>query len=127
MKREKAKALPTVQWFVECDVFTNESLERELSARGLGSDAVSKEVGVLGNDGKPHDVLAIPSGFVRRLKAARANDHRYKFRIFKRNGPNGLLSPADFLDKKPVSQMKEREGAAARLNEILEAKAAKAK
>ena len=127
MKQERAKALPTVQWFVECDAFTNESLERELSARGLGSDAVSKEVGVLGSDGKLHDVLAIPGGFVRRLKAARANDHRYKFRIFKRNGPNSLLSPADFIDKKPARQMKEQEGIAARLNKILEAKAVKAK
>jgi hypothetical protein len=127
MKREEAKALPVVQWFVECDAFTNESLERELSARGLGSDAVSKEVGALGSDGKLHDVLAIPSGFVRRLMAARANDRRFKFRIFKRNGPNGLLSPADFLDQKPAGQRKKLQSVAARLNEILDAKAAKAK
>jgi len=94
---------PAVQWFVECDPFTNESLERELSARGLGSDQVSAEVGLMGSDGKPHDVLAIPSGFVRRLMAARANDRRFKFRIFKRNGAEGVISPADFLGKKPPS------------------------
>lgn len=93
---------PTVQWFVECDPFTNESLERELSARGLGSDLVSAEVGLMGSDGKPHDVLAIPSGFVRRLMVARVNDRRFKFRIFKRNGAEGVIYPADFLGKKPL-------------------------
>lgn len=92
-----------VQWFVECDPFTNESLERELSARGLGSDLVSAKVGIMGSDGKPHDVLAIPSGFVRRLMAAKANDRRFKFRIFKRNGAEGVIYPADFLGKKPPS------------------------
>lgn len=100
---ETVKKKPTVQWFVECDPFTNESLERELSARGLGSDSVSAEVGLMGSDGKPHDVLAIPSGFVRRLMAARANDRRFKFRIFKRNGAEGVISPADFLEKKALS------------------------
>lgn len=91
-----------VQWFVECDPFTNESLERELSARGLGSDQVSAMVGLMGSDGKSHDVLAIPSGFVRRLMTARANDRRFKFHIFKRNGAEGVIYPADFLMKKPV-------------------------
>lgn len=121
----KGKGESAVQWFVECDAFTNESLERELSARGLGSDLVSKAVGVLGSDGKSHDVLAIPSSFVRRLMAARANDHRFKFRIFKRNGPEGVIFPADFLEKKPIGQTGKFRSAAARLNAIMAARAAK--
>ncbi len=106
-----------VQWFVECDTFTNESLERELSARGLGSDLVSAEVGLMGSDGKPHDVLAIPSGFVRRLMAAKANDSRFKFKIFKRNGAEGVIYPADFLTKKrPSSELAKAQAFVERLN-----------
>ena len=106
-----------VQWFVECDAFTNESLERELAARGLGSDVVSAEIGLLGSDGKPHDVLAIPSVFVRRLMAARANDRRFKFRIFKRNSAGGVIYPADFLLKKrPSSEAAKARAFVERLN-----------
>ncbi len=115
-----------VQWFVECDAFTNESLERELSARGLGSDAISKYVDMLGSDGKSHDVLSIPSSFVRRLMATKTNDGRYVFRLWKRNGSDGLLSPADFLNQGAMRRTKSFRSAADRLNAILAAKAAKA-
>lgn len=123
----KEKASRSVQWFVECDAFTNESLERELSARGLGSDHVSKHVDMPGSDGKPHDVLAIPSSLVRRLKAAKANDGRFHFRFWKRNGPNGVISPADFVEKKPLSQTAEVRRVIARLSAIKKAKTTRKK
>lgn len=123
--KDAAKEKPPVQWFVECDAFTNESLEAELSARGLGSDHVSRYVDMPGSDGKPHDVLGIPSGFVKRLMAAKARDSRYVFRLWKRNGPEGAIYPADFLGQKKLFQTAKFKAAVARLEEIKEAKAAK--
>ncbi len=123
----KEKASRLVQWFVECDAFTNESLERELSARGLGSDHVSKHVDMPGSDGKLHDVLAIPSNFVRRLKDAKANDRRFQFRFWKRNGSKGVVYPADFVEKKPLSRTAEAQRIIARLDAIKKEKTARKK
>lgn len=86
MSNVKTTANQPVQWFVECDTFTNESIERELSARGLESDAISAHFDALGNDGKLHNVLGIPSTFIKMLKGAKVNDTRFQFRFWKRNG-----------------------------------------
>jgi len=50
-----------------------------------------------------HDVLLISSGLVKRLKSAKANDGHFHFRFWKRNGQNGDISPADFVEKEPLS------------------------
>lgn len=90
----------SVQWFVECDAFTNESIEQELASRGLGHDAISRYADMAGSDGKLHDVLLIPSTFVKKLKSVGSNDKRFQFRFWKRNGSKGIISPADFVERK---------------------------
>lgn len=108
-----------VQWFVECDPFTNESLESGLAEYGI-SDAESKFVGVPGSDSRKHDVILIPSSFVKKLRAAKQCDKRFKFRFWKRNGPEGIIYPADFVEKKaPIKKLREAEE---RLKEIRVAK-----
>jgi hypothetical protein len=92
-----------VQWFVECDPFGNESLARALAEQGIG-DAENKHVGMLGSDGKEHDVWQVPAGFVTRLRQAKRGDGRFAFRFFVRNGPEGPIRPADFLEKKASSR-----------------------
>ena len=117
-----------VQWFVECDAFTNESIESELASRGLGSDAISRYTDMAGSDGKPHDVLLIPSTFIKKLKSAKSNDQRFRFRFWKRNGSKGLIHPADFVEKKSISETEKFRAVARRLNEIqMKKQAAKGK
>lgn len=115
---DDAKKVKPVQWFVECDTFTNEALEQELAARGLGHDYVSKHVGMMGSDGRPHDVLEIPAPFIKKLRAAKKRDSRFVFKFWKRNGSEGDISPADFLKERGVRDTKVVKSAAARLNEI---------
>jgi hypothetical protein len=118
------KAKP-VQWFVECDTFTNEALERELAERGLGHDSVSKHIGMEGSDGKPHDVLAVPAPFIRKLLAAKKRDSRFVFKFWKRNGPEGVISPGDFLKDQGVRRTAPVKSAAAQLNAIVAKRAGK--
>lgn len=118
MSDAKKKAIP-VQWFVECDPFTNESLERELAERGLGHDHVSKHVGMMGSDGKRHDVLAIPAAFIKKLRAAQKHDPRFVFNFWKRNGPEGDIHPADFLKQGSLQRTAPVKSAAARLDELM--------
>ncbi|HCJ45865.1 MAG: hypothetical protein GW815_03275 [Candidatus Moranbacteria bacterium] len=120
MSKESGKS--TVQWFVECDAFTNESIERELALRGIGYDSISRYPDMVGSDGKSHDVLLIPSTFVKKLKSARVNDKRFRFRFWKRNGSRGTMYPADFVEKKPISETEKFRAIAKRLSEISIAK-----
>jgi len=117
MKSDTRSKQP-VQWFVECDAFTNESIEQELASRGLGSDALSAKRDVLGSDGKLHDVLCIPSTFVTMLKSAKKNDRRFQFRFWKRNGSQGIISPADFVEQWPLSQTEKVQRILARLEAL---------
>ncbi len=111
-----------VQWFVECDVFTNESIEQELASRGLGHDSISRYPDMIGSDGKLHDVLLIPGTFVKKLKSARLNDRRFQFRFWKRNSSKGTIYPADFVEQKPLSETEKFRAIAKRLSEISLAK-----
>lgn len=100
---ERAKQ-SEVQWFVECgNPFSNESVTCMLAEIGIG-DAESKYPSMLGSDGKPHDVILIPSDFVKKIRAAKQGDSRFKYRFFKRNGKNGVISPADFLERRRPSK-----------------------
>lgn len=103
VKSAKGGEKSPTQWFVECDPFSNESVERALSECGI-SDAESKFVGISGSDGKKHDVVMIPPEFVKKLRAAKRGDRRFRFRFFKRNGPEGVIYPADFLERKRKSK-----------------------
>lgn len=94
---------PLVQWFVECGLFANESVESALAEWGI-SDAESKHAGILGNDGKKHDVIQIPAGFVKKVRGAKQADVRFKFRFWKRNGEEGKIYPADFVEKLRMSK-----------------------
>lgn len=113
------KTKSTVQWFVECNPFSNESLQRALAEHAI-NDAESKHIGVFGSDGKPHDVTRIPASFVKKLLTAKQGDKRFNFRFFKRNGTRGVIYPADFLEK-PRMDKKLRE-AREQLTEILATK-----
>src|SRR3989344_4488180 len=96
---QKPKDTVPGQWFVECgDAFSNESLTGMLAEQGI-TDAESKCVGILGSDGRKHNVFRIPSRFVTLLRSAKRGDARFKFRFFKRSGNAGVIYPADFVEK----------------------------
>ena len=90
-----------VQWFVECrgDLMSNESLAVALAEIGIDADEV-RHPGMLGNDGRHHDVWQVPSDFVKKLRAAKRGDKRFQFRFWKRNGSEGKIYPADFIEKR---------------------------
>lgn len=102
-KREGDTSARSVQWFVECNPFSNESLQSALAEHGI-SDAESKQVEELGSDGKPHDVTQIPGNFVKMMRAAKQGDKRHKFRFWKRNGSEGVIYPADFVETKTLAK-----------------------
>lgn len=109
VKDVKSGERPAVQWFVECNPFSNESVQRALAEQGIG-DAESKYVGMLGSDGKEHDVILIPSNFVTKLREAKQGDKRFKLRFFKRNGSEGVIYSADFVEKRsPTKKLREAE------------------
>lgn len=93
-----------VQWFAECgNLLSNERLAEVLAGIGM-SEAECKHPAMEGSDGKTHDVWQIPGRFVNALKIANRSDDRLKFRFFKRNGPNGLISPASFVGQRKRSK-----------------------
>jgi hypothetical protein len=110
------------QWFAECgNMISNESLAMSLAEIGI-SEAEAKHPGMQGSDGKKHDVWQIPSDFVKKLRSANQSDSRFKYRFWKRNGSEGVIYPADFVEKPKPS--KELQKAKAKLKKI-RAKAAK--
>lgn len=89
-----------VQWFVYCGnkQIPNESLAAALNEIGI-TEAEAKHPGMQCSDGKKRDVWHIPANFVDKLRAAKQSDARYAFRFFKRNGSEGVIYPADFIEK----------------------------
>ena len=103
-KASASKKRPKGEWFLKCsNPFTNESVAAALADRAIG-DGESKAVAMLGNDGKEHDVLRVPAYLIQIFLNAKLGDPRFKFRIFKRDGPEGVIRPADFLENKKESK-----------------------
>ncbi|MDP3957801.1 MAG: hypothetical protein Q8Q10_04885 [bacterium] len=94
----KGKEKPRGQWFMECGNFSNESVQRELAEWGI-SDYESKHPKMPGSDGKKHDVIEVPSSFVKKARDAKQTDERFKFRFWKRNSAKGKIYPADFVEQ----------------------------
>jgi hypothetical protein len=113
----------SVQWFAECgNPLSNERLAEALAGIGM-SEAECKHPAMEGSDGKTHDVWQIPGRFVKALKIANQADIRLSFRFFKRNGSKGIISPADFVEKRKKSR--KLLDAKKRLGELQAAKAGK--
>lgn len=113
----------SVQWFVECgDAFTNEALAMVMAAQGRGG-ADSQSALVQGTDGKSHSVWRIPGTLVTRLRREKSENKRYRFSFFKRQGAEGPISPAKFLEQRRLSSAMKR--AKDRLAEVKEMQAEK--
>lgn len=118
-KGDKKSGRP-VQWFAECgNLLSNERLAEALASIGM-SEAECKHLAMEGSDGKAHDVWRIPSRFVNALKIANQGDNRLRFRFFKRNGSNGLISSASFVGQR--KRLKGFTDAKKRLEELQAAK-----
>ena len=112
------------QWFVE---YKNPDdgvrLREYLALHSIGDE--NTLVGEVGSDGRPHDVIEVPGSFITKLREAKyqkRTDPIFRFRFWKRDGQNGTLFPADFIEKRPEMAAVKR--AKERLAEILDAKAA---
>jgi hypothetical protein len=91
------------QWFVEpLDYFTNKVIAEVLAREGLVDE--SEQVGVMDSGGKVHNLWRVPGGKILFLKRAKRNEPRFKFRFWSRSGKNGVISPADFLEKRRHSK-----------------------
>lgn len=92
-------------WFVECDPVSNEHLAEILRNNGIGVEA--EEHGRLDVEGKPHDVWAIPSKLVTRLRRAKKLDKQHvlhQFKFFIAGSSYGRLHSASFIEKKRRSK-----------------------
>jgi hypothetical protein len=90
------------QWFVEpLDYFTNEAIARVLAREGLVDEA--EQVGVVDKYGKVHNLWRVPGGKIQLLHRAKKTESRFQFRFWLRNGQNGIINPADFIEKRRSS------------------------
>ncbi len=99
------------QWFVEVkSADDNVNLRTYFAQDSTGDENMLR--GVMGTDGRPHDVFQVPNSAVGRLRdqklAKNGIDPIFRFRFWKRDNPNQKIRPADFLEKRHVSnQVKE--------------------
>lgn len=113
----------STQWFVECkkNPDDNTRLREFLALHSVGDEC--ELAGVLGTDGRPHDVIHLPNEFVSRLrdaKFAKRADPIFRFRFWKRTEGSKKISPADFIEQRyvPVSVQE----AKANLEQIIQKK-----
>ena len=98
-EREKSsgKSKAQTQWFAfDLDANTNEWLAKQLSQTTDVYDMVNQ---VKDHTGHNRQGYHVSFGIVTLLKNSRSQ-FGFKFRIYKRQGINGKIYPADFLDKK---------------------------
>ena len=97
MNKNVDKTKASTQWFAfDLDANTNEWLAKQLAQT---TDVYEAMADIKDHMGHVRRGYQISFDIVRLLKNSRSQ-FNFKFRIYKKQGLNGKIYPADFLDKK---------------------------